>query len=44
MGVTSGTGIISVFFLYKKGDKKDIENYRSISLLNLDYKVYATNS
>ena len=42
MGVTSRTGIISA--MYKKVDKKDISNYRPILLLNLDYKIYATNS
>ena len=29
---------------YEKDDKKDIANYGAISLLNLDYKIYATNS
>ena len=38
MGV-SRTGIISV--IYKKDNKKDIEYYRPISRLNLDYKIYA---
>ena len=42
MGVTYRTGITSA--IYEKGDKKDILNYRLILLINLDYKIYTTNS
>ena len=40
ISVTSRTGIISA--TYKKGDKRDIENYRPTSFLNLYYKIYTT--
>ena len=40
ISVTSRTGIISA--TYKKGDKSDIENYRSTSFLNLCYEIYTT--
>ena len=36
--VTSRTVIVSS--IYKKSDKRDIENYRHISFLNLYYKIY----
>ena len=38
--VTSRTGFISA--TNKKGDKRDIENYRTTSFLNLYYKIYTT--
>ena len=40
ISVTSRTGIISA--TYKKGGKRDIENYRPTSFLNVYYKIYTT--
>ena len=40
INVTSRTGIISA--PYKKGDKRNIENYRPTSFLNLHYEIYTT--
>ena len=38
VSVSSRREIIPV--IYKKGDKKDIADYKPISLLNLDCKIY----
>ena len=40
MRVGSRTRVISV--IYKKGDKKGNINYRPISLLNLDWRIYTS--
>ena len=32
-------GLIAV--VHKKGDTKEIKNYRPLTLLNVDYKIYA---
>ena len=40
ISVTSRAGIISA--IYKKGDKRNIENYRPISFSNLYYKISTT--
>ena len=40
ISVTYRTGIMSA--MHKKGNKRDIENYRRISFLNLYYKIYTT--
>ena len=32
-------GLITV--IHKKGDTREIRNYRPITLLNVDYKIYA---
>ena len=39
MSLSQRTGIIRL--LYKKGDRKDVGNWRPISLLNVDYKIVA---
>ena len=40
ISVTYRTGIISA--TYEKSDKRNIENYRPTSFLNLYYKIYTT--
>ena len=30
-----------IIILYKKGDPREVRNYRPITLLNLDYKIYS---
>ena len=38
ISATSKTGIISA--TYKKGEKRDVENYRPTSFSNLCYQIY----
>ena len=38
--VTTRTSVLSL--IYKKGDKKELKNYRPLSLSNTDYKIIAT--
>ena len=40
ISVTSKTGTVST--TYKKGDERDIENYRPTSFLNSFYKIFTS--